>query len=89
MMAEVVFRYQTVLPIGRDTPFAMAYPAEADWLRQHADGARISVYRWPEFVAHFVCDQIGMTVYEFEVWLEQEIAEQFGHLFNKRWASND
>lgn len=91
-MSEVLFRYQRVLPTASDADddhlFALHYPIEANWLRANGGAVRISVYRWPEFIARYVCDHLGMTVFEFDVWLEQQIAEQFGTTFDKRGTSD-
>lgn len=91
-MSEVMFRYQKLLPSTADGDdgllFAKYYPTEANWLRTHGEALRISVYRWPEFIARYVCDHVGMTVFEFDIWLDQQIAERFGDTFNKRGASD-
>lgn len=91
-MSEVMFRYQRLLPIASDADdlqlFTAHYPTEANWLRANGGALRISVYCWPEFVARYVCDRLGMTVFEFDIWLEPQIAERFGNAFNKRGVSD-
>lgn len=91
-MSEVMFRYQRILPIASDADdfrlFAKHYPTEANWLRANGGAVRMSVYRWPEFVARYVCEQLGMTVFEFDIWLEPQIAEQFTDAFDKRGVSD-
>lgn len=89
-MSEVMFRFQKLLPITEEDDeyalFAKHYPTEASWLRVNGGAWRVSIYRWSEFVARYVCDHQGMTVFEFDLWLDQPIAEQFGNTFNMRGA---
>lgn len=88
-MPDMMFRYQRLLPTASNIDehgllFAQHYPKEANWLHAHGGALRISVYQWPEFIARYVCDHLGLTVFEFDIWLDQAIAEQFAATFDKR-----